>query len=338
LLRVFLCFSVRHGAVLPNNSWRSNYEEVCCSDSWSDSDTDSICVSDEVEDSHEVNSDEISVNQFESSETGVPFSSSSITTVDFTSVRNAADVSSSVSTFKTEEHLSHKGSLNGGTANQQSEHDAIPITMEATKNEPLVPVTRTTCQQCMLYAQNRILEESHTCADGAASLSTDHCKREVSRCPVLHPEMQKTLRLLLCEACQQHNIELDVSELIMSEAVTAVEEELKDVLRGKLLDRVFNKVTELVSDSETDQTATSRMLETLTEVSKEWKQKLSEFLLVGSVANGWSAEQEVADEDRPQRRSGHTRAVQVQTGGRVDKAVQTVSTGSVLFVTLLPDS
>jgi hypothetical protein len=80
------------------------------------------------------------------------------------------------------------------------------------------------------------------------------------------------------------------------------------------------------------------MFETLTEVSKEWKQNLSEYLLSGSVADGRSAEEEVADEDRPQRRSGHTRDVEVQMGGRVDKAVQTVSTGSVLFLKLLPDS
>jgi hypothetical protein len=154
---------------------------------------------------------------------------------------------------------------------------------------------------------------------------------------VLHPEMQETLRLLLCEALQKYNIELDVSQLIMSEAVTAVEEELKGVLRGKLLDRVLNGVAELVSESKTDQKATSRMLETLTLVSKEWKQKLSEFLLVGSVAMGGSTEQEVVDDDRTQLRSGHTHASHVQVGGLVDKAVQTISTGSVLFLKLLPD-
>jgi hypothetical protein len=309
------------------------------SDSSSDSDVDSVYLSAEAAESYKVNSKEISVDQRESSETGMPRSCSSTTTVELTSAHNAADVLSSVNTLERAEQLSHIGSLNEGTADQESEHDAIPVTTEATKNnEPLVPVTAMTYQQCSPHARNRILEESHTCAEGATGLSTDHRKREVAHCPVLHPAMQKILRLLLRESCHKYNIELDVSELIVSEALTAVEEELKGVLRGKLLDRVFNKVTESVSDSETDQRATSRLLETLTEVSKEWKHKLSEFLLVGSVANGWSAEQEVVDEDRPQCRSGHTRDVQVQVGGRVDKAVQTVSTGGVLFLKLLPDS
>jgi hypothetical protein len=168
--------------------------------------------------------------------------------------------------------------------------------------------------------------------DGATGLSTEHPKREVSSCPVL----QRTLRQLLSEALQKYNIELDVSQLIVSEAVTAVEEELKGVLRGKLLDTVLNRVAESVSESKTDQKATSRVFETLTLVSKEWKQKLSEFLLVGSAAMGRSTERDVAD-DRTQLRSGHARSVHVQVGGRVDKAVQTVSTGSVLFVELLPD-
>ena len=328
---------MRHGAVLPDNGVRSNCEQVFHSDSWSDSDTDSIYISDEAEESQDVSIRESSVDQLKSSKTGMPCSSSSITTVEVTSGRNAADVSSSVSKLERAEHLRHKGSLKEGTANQESGHDTLPVTTGATKNnEHIVPATRTSYQQCMLRAQNRISEDSQTCTDGATSLSTDHCKREVSRCPVLHPEMQETLRLLLCEALQKYNIDLDVSQLIMSEAVTAVEEELKGVLRGKLLDRVLNKVANSVSESETDQKATSRMFETLTLVSKEWKQKLSEFLSVGSVAMGWSTEQDVV-EDRTQLHSGGTRAVHVQVGGRVDKAVQTVSTGSILFIKLLPD-
>jgi hypothetical protein len=155
---------------------------------------------------------------------------------------------------------------------------------------------------------------------------------------LLHPEIQETLRLLLHEALQKYNIELGVPQLILSEAVTAVEEELKGVLRGKLLDRVLKKVAKSVSGSETDQKATSSMFETLTLVSKEWKQKLSESLLVGSVEMGWSTEQDVVDDDRTQRRSGRMHAVHVQVGGCVDKAVQTVSTGSVLFLKLLPNS
>jgi hypothetical protein len=236
------------------------------------------------------------------------------------------------------EHLRDKGSLKEGTANKESEHDALSITIGATKNnEHIVPVTRTPYQQCMLRAQNRISEDGHTCTDGATSLSTDHCKREVSRCPLLHPEMQETIRLFLCEALQKYNIESDVSQLIVSEAVTAVEEELKGILRGKLLDRVLNKVAQSAPESETGQKATSRTFETLALVSEEWKRKLSEFLLVGSAAMGRSTGQDVAD-DRTQLRSGRTRAIHVQVGGLVDKAVQTISTGSVLFLKLQPDA
>jgi hypothetical protein len=328
---------VRHGAVLADNGARSNCEQVFYSDGWSDSDTDSIYISDEAEESPEVSIRESSVDHLKSSETSMHCSSSSVTTVEVTSTRSAADVSSSISNLERAEHLRHKGSLKEGAASQESGHYTLPVTTGATKsNEHVVPATRTSYQQCMLCGQNRISEDSQTCTDGATSLSTDHCKREVSRCPVLHPEMQETLRLLLCEALQKYNIDLDISQLIMSEAVTAVEEELKGVLRGKLLDRVLNKVAKSVSESETDQKATSRMFETLTLVSEEWKQKLSEFLLVNSVAMGWSTQQDVVD-DRTQLRSGRTRAVHVQVGGLVDKAVQTISTGSVLFLKLLPD-
>jgi hypothetical protein len=311
---------------------------VRCSNVWSDSDTDSVYISDEAEESPEVSIRESSADQLKSSENGMPFSSSSVTTVEVTSVHNTADVSSSINKLERAEHLRHKGSLKDGTANQESECDALPITVVATTNsEHIFPATRTSHQQCMHCPQNRISEDIHTCTDGATSLSTDHCKREVSRCPVLHPEIQETLRLLLCKALQKYNIELDVSQLIVSEAVTAVEEELKDALRGKLLDRVLKKVANSVSGSETDQEATSCTFETLTLVAKEWKQKLSESLLVGSVEMGWSTEQDVVDDERTQCRSGRTRAVHLQGGGRVDKAVQTVSTGSVLFLKLLPD-
>jgi hypothetical protein len=336
---LFLCSAVRCGPVLPDNSECSNYEEVYRSDSSSDSDADSVYLSAEIQDSSEVSSKNISVDQLDSSEYGTPCSSIGTTTVKLTSACDAADVSPSVSTLERAEQFSHTGSLYEGPADQESEHDAIPITVEATKtNEPLVPVTGTTYQRCSLHARNRIVEESHACANGDTSLSADHHKMEVPDCPVLHPEMQKMLRLLLREACRKYNIESDVSELILSVAVTEVQEGLKDALRGKLLDRVFDKVTELMPDSETDQRATSHMFETLTEVSKEWKQNLSEYLLSGSLADGRSAEEEVADEDRPQRHSGHMRDVEVQMGGRVDKAVQTVSTDSVLFLKLLPDS
>ena len=330
--------SARCGAVIPDNSEHNDHKQVYRSDSRSDSDTGSIYVSDEVEESREVSSEESSVDQLKSSETGMPCSSNNVTTVEVTSVCTTADASSSISTLEKGEHFHHKGSLKEGTASQESEHDTLPVTTGPTKNnEHIVPVIGTSRQQRKLGAQNRIVEDSHTCADEAASLSTDQFKREVSHCPVLHPEMQKNLRLLLFEACQKYNIELDVSRLIVSEAVTAVEEELKGVLRGKLLDRVLNKVTELVSDRDTDQKATPHMFETLTEVSKEWKQNLSEFLLVGSVPVGWSTEQEVVD-NRTQLCSSHTCTVHVQAGGLVDKAVQTVSTGSVLFLKVLPNS
>jgi len=309
------------------------------SDSWSDSDTDSIYISDEAEESHEVSIRESCVGQLKSSETGVPCSSSSVTTLEVTSVCDTADASSSIGKLERAKQSRHKGSCKEDTANKEAEHDALPITIGATKNnERRVPVTRTSYQQYMLCAQNRISEDSHTRTDGATSLSTKHPKREVSSCLVLHPEMQGTLRQLLCEALQKYNIEFEVSQLIVSEAVTAVEEELKGVLRGKLLDTVLNRVAESVSERKTDQKATSRVFETLMLVSKEWKQKLSEFLLVGSAAMGWSTGRDVADNDRTQLRSGHARSVHVQVGGRVDKAVQTVSTGSVQFLELLPDA
>jgi hypothetical protein len=148
--------------------------------------------------------------------------------------------------------------------------------------------------------------------------------------------MHEALRLLLCKAFKKYNVEWDVSQLIASEAVAAVEEELKVVLTGNLLDKVFNRVTQCVFDSGTDE-ATSQMFQTLTDISKEWKQKLSEFLSVGSVVTEWSREQEDV-EDRSQLCSGHRLAGEGQVGGLVDKAVQTVSTGSVLFLKLLPNS
>lgn len=309
------------------------------SDSWSDSDADLIYISDEAEEIHEVSIRESSVDQLKSSETGMPCSSGSVTTVEITSARNTADVSSSIGELERTERLIHKGSLEEDTANKESEHDAIPITVGVrNNNEHIVPVTRTSYQQCMLHAQNSISEDSHTCTDGATGLSTEHSKREVSRCPVLHPVMQEILRHLLCETLQKYNIELDLSRLIVSGALTAVDEELKGVLRGNLLERVLNKVAKSVSESETDRKATSRVLETLTLVSKEWKQKLSEFLLVGSAAMGKSTGQDVVDDDRTQLRSVHTCPVHVQVGGLVDKAVQTISTGSVLFLKVLPDS
>ena len=264
----------------------------------------------------------------------MPCSSSSVTTLEVTSVRDTADASSSIRKLERAEQSGHKGSRKEDTKNKEAEHDALLITIGATKNnEHIVPVNRTSYQQYTLRAQNRISEDSHTRMDGATGLSTEHPKREVSSCPVL----QRTLRQLLSEALQKYNIELDVSQLIVSEAVTAVEEELKGVLRGKLLDTFLNRVAESVSESKTDHKATSRVFETLTLVSKEWKQKLSEFLLVGSAAMGRSTERDVADDDRTQLRSGHARSVHVQVGGRVDKAVQTVSTGSVHFLQLLPD-
>ena len=309
------------------------------SDSSSYSDADLIYISDEAEESDdEITIRESSVDQLKSSETGVPCSSDSVSTVEVTSVRNAADASSSVGESERAARSRHERSPIEDTADKESEYDAIPITTGATKNiEHIVPVTKTSFQRYMFHAENRISEDSRTCTDRATASSMDHSKREVSRCPVLHPEMRETLRQLLCKALQKYTIESDISRLIVSEALTALEDELKGVLRGKLLDRVLNKVAKSASEGETDRKAASRVIETLTLVSKEWKQMLSEYLLVGSAAMGRSTERDVVDDDRNRLRSGRTRSVHVQAGGLIDKAVQTVSTGSVLFLKVLPD-
>jgi hypothetical protein len=340
---LILRLSVHHGAILPDNKEHTSYEKVYCSDSWSDSDTSSVYVSDEVDESHEISCKESSVDQLKSSETGMPCSSSIVKTVEDTPVHNTSDLMSSVSNLERAEDLSQNKLLKEGNANQES-HDTLPIIIETTANNGcIVPVTRTSNQQYMLRTQNRSLEESRTHADEATNLSTDQCKRNVACCrtnshlAVLHPEMHKTLKLLLCKAFEKYNVKCDVSQPIVSEAVTAVEEELKGVLMGTLLDRAFSRVTELASDSEKDKGASPLIFQTLTEISKEWRQKLSEFLSVDSVVTERSREQESV-EDRTQLCSSHTQAVHVQVGGRVDKAVQTISTGSVLFLKLLPDS
>lgn len=334
-------------AIHPDNSDQSNYEEVYMSDSQSDSDTSLVDIIDGVQESYEISCKESFIDQLESSDTGIPHSSSIIATGEVTSVPDTADVASSISSLERAEDLSQNESVTEGIVNQRSEHDTVPISPENTENNVhIVPVTRTCNQHCMLHTWNRTLEEGRTHTDEASSLSTDQCKSNVTcHMSVLHPEIHKTVRLFLCETFQKYSIESDVSQLIASEAVRALEEELRGVLRGKLLNRVLNKVTRLVPDSETDsevkvktdEEASSQTLQLMTEISEEWKQKLLKYLAVASVGTEQNTEQ-VNVEDRTQLHSDHTRAAHVQVGGLVDKAVQTVSTGSVLFLKLQFDS
>jgi hypothetical protein len=137
-----------------------------------------------------------------------------------------------------------------------------------------------------------------------------------------------------------------VSERIASQALTVLEEEVWSVLRGKVLDRTVRKVAGLRANNEncsemkvkTGDKAVSQMFQTLNEISlpnisEEWRQRISQIVPNGSAACHESKELDDVEEVN-QLHSCQTWAIE----GRVDKATQTVSTGSVLFLKLLTDS
>jgi hypothetical protein len=150
----------------------------------------------------------------------------------------------------------------------------------------------------------------------------------------------------LCETLQKYRVQSDVSELIASKALTVLEEEVRGVLGGEVLDRTLRKVTGLRADNERcsdvrvkmEDKAVSQMFQMLNEISlrnisEEWKHRVSQIAANCPVACQQSREpDDVQEVNQPQ--SCHTRAI----GGRVNKATQTVSTGRVLFLKVLSDS
>jgi hypothetical protein len=150
----------------------------------------------------------------------------------------------------------------------------------------------------------------------------------------------------LQETLQKYRIQSDVSERIASQAITVLEGEVWGVLRDKVLHRTLRKVAGLRADNEncsevkvkTEDKAVSQMFQTLTEISlpdisEEWGQRISQIAPNGSAACRRSRELDDVEEVN-QLHSCQTWAIE----GHVDKATQTVSTGSVLFLKLLTDS
>jgi hypothetical protein len=153
--------------------------------------------------------------------------------------------------------------------------------------------------------------------------------------------MLQMMQLYLYETLQKYCIQSDVSELVASQAVTVLEEEVWGVLRGKLLDRTLRRVgSENCSEVKvrTGDKAASSMFQALNEISlpdisEEWRQRMSQITRNGSVACHRSRELD-GEEQVNQLQSRHASAAE----GRVNKATQTVSTGNVLFLKLLSDS
>jgi hypothetical protein len=205
-----------------------------------------------------------------------------------------------------------------------------------------------TLHQDMPHPRSRTSEENQACIYGAASVSTEQHSMKVTptthqQQSFFHSDMLQMMQLSLYETLQKYCIESDVLELIASRAVTVLEEEMWGVLRSTVLDRTLRKVAGLRSDSENrsevkEDKAAMRMFQALNEislsdVSEEWRQRMSHITQNGSVACHGSRELDGVEQVN-QLQSRHTSAVE----GRVNKTTQTVSTGSVLFLKLLSDS
>jgi len=302
----------------------SDQEEVYYSDS------SSIYMSDEKEENHVISCAENFVDQLESVESSLPCSSNAIATAEKKAevplINNAETVIScpKVSNLEKAEDFSQNQSPKEGIIfSQESEHATLPVIVET-------------------------IEESQACIDKVTSLhsalSTEQYEGNMKHCPtdqhmsVLHPEMQRTLQLSLLEALHKCGVKSDMLHLITSRAVLVVEEQLKGVLRGKLLDKVLKKVTQLGCSSEdcseVKVKAMLQIFQTLneisSEVSEEWKQIVSGTVPTFSIT-GERREQEDVDD-------GHMQLSEAWfEEGCVDQATQTVSTGSILFLKVLPD-
>jgi tRNA A37 threonylcarbamoyladenosine biosynthesis protein TsaE len=209
----------------------------------------------------------------------------------------------------------------------------------------------------MPHAHARTVDESQACVSGVASVSREQHNVKVTpptrrHLSVFHPDMLQIMHLSLYETLQKYCIESDVSEVIASEALTVLEEKVWDVLRGKMLDRTLQKVTELRVGSKTcsevnvktEDKAASQIHEMLNDISlpniaEEWRQKMSHYVeqvnwvrtVEGPVDK---ATQTVSTGSILFLKSCHTGAIE----GHVNKATQTVSTGRVLFLKLLSES
>jgi hypothetical protein len=339
-------------ALLPDSGEENDYhEELYHSDSLSECGSNVIYISDEEEEKYEVSCTENSVDHPESMASSLPCSSETLIvasntstnkTIEVSSVNNTATVMSSSKVFNLErtEDFSQDKTHIESTISQESEHSTLPVTVRVTeKNGCIVPVPLAeTSQQHKLHTQSRTLEESQV-----TSASTEQYEGniQIASCQhlsVLHPEMQQIVHLSLCKALQNYGIKLDISQLIASQAVIVVEEELKGVFRGKLLDTVLKKVAGLECDNveslgvgvKTKEQAVSQMFQTVNEislpaVSEEWKQIVSEIVPTLSATGEHNRERDTVD----QLHFGHTQAT--------DQATQTVSTGNVFFLKVLPD-
>jgi hypothetical protein len=337
-------------ALLPDSS-----EENDCHEGWYHSDSLSECDSnviyisdDEEEEKFEIDCTENSADHPESVASSLPCSSDTLAvasdtntskTVEVSSINNTAVVisSSNVANLERREDFSQDKSCIESTINQESERSSLPVTVKvAEKNGCTVPVpSAATFQQHTPHTQNTTLEESQVTSafteqyEGSITRTASH-----KHLSVLHPQMQKILHLSLCEALKNHDIKLDISQQIASQAVVVVEEELKNVLGGKLLDTVLLKVTGLECGLKmgvkTKEQAVSQMFQTMNEtslraVSEEWKQIVSAVVPTQSAAHEENREQDTVE----QLHSGHKRTT--------DQATQTVSTGKVFFLKVLPD-
>jgi uncharacterized protein YoxC len=310
-------------------------------------------MSDEEEETYEVSCTENSVD-LESMASSLPCLSDTLTvasdisvnkTGEVSSVDNTADVmfSSKFTNLEGTEYLVEDELCTEGTISQETKHSTLPVTAEVMeKNGCIVPTSsaeKSPQQQHMLQSgRSRTVEES----GGDTSACTRQYEGNIAHTvspqhrSVLHPEMQQVLQLSLCEALQKYGITLDISQLIASQAVIVLEEELKGVLRGKLLDTVLRKVAGLDVEVREKKQPVSQMFQTVNEVSlpavsEEWRQSVSEIVPVVSVAGEQNREQDTVN----QLQSGHTQAIDQQL---VDRATQTISTGSVLFLKLLSNS
>jgi hypothetical protein len=265
-----------------------------------------------------------------------------------TDTTKAGTSSTNTTTFS---EIHDSKSTGEGTATWQSEHSTLAEAVEITdKNGPVFSYTETSHQH-MPHTHSRTLEESQACIREAASVSAEQYNMNVTHptyqhLSVFHPDMHQTLQLSLHETLQKYHIQSDISELIASQALTVLEEEVWSVLSGNVLDRTLRKVTGLRANSEncsevkvkTGDKAVSRMFQTLNEISLQniteaWRQRISQVAPNGSVACHRSRELDDVEEVN-QHQSCHTSTIE----GRVNKATQTVSTGRVLFLKLLTDS
>ncbi|XP_021919976.1 uncharacterized protein LOC110829981 isoform X1 [Zootermopsis nevadensis] len=341
----------RHTAALvPDaNEENGDREKLYCSNSLSDCDNNVIYVSDGEEEKYEIGCTENFSDQPESMASILPCFSDTLAVasnicttkiVEDSAVNNTSAVMSSsevTNLERTEDFIEDRTHL-GSTISPESEHDTLPVTVRVTEeNGCIFPVPSTGTsqqqQQHMIHTQSRNVKEGQVTSASTEQFEGNIQTASCQQLSMLHPEMQRILHLSLYKALQNYGIKSDLSQLIASQAVTVVEEEMKAFFRDELFDRVLKNVSGLGCDTvdglevgvKTKEQAVSQLFVPLRAVSEEWRQIVSEIAPTLCAAGTQNKERDAVG----QVRSGPAHAI--------DQAAQTISTGNVFFLKILPD-